>query len=382
MLYKNLRIISHLEEFFGWIELDESGTIVNLGRGNTDFEGIDCKNNILLPAFIDSHTHGGYGFSFDDFSSSDWEKNFLEYKEKLHKFEGVAAIFGTTVTQSWSKIQQNSEFFSFLLKKYPYFLLNWYLEGPFISVEKKGAHDPNLIIPAKNFHFEFLAKKFAKKITVVIAPERNSPKLIDFYHKSINFAIGHSNCFDFEKDHELKNYRRFTHFFNGSSNFDHRNQSLTNLIFESKLPKNFLVELITDGLHIRNSTLKFTIKNLKKENWIAVSDSLAQKGLKDGFYNLGNLETEKKGDLFYLKNSEQIAGSGMSYLSILKNLKKNLKLSWQEIVFCSSYNVAKTNNLLDYFGTVKVGQKANFVIVDDDFSLKMVVIFGQIYRHF
>ncbi|WP_341433606.1 amidohydrolase family protein, partial [Mesomycoplasma ovipneumoniae] len=48
----------------------------------------------------------------------------------------------------------------------------------------------------------------------------------------------------------------------------------------------------------------------------------------------------------------------------------------------SSYNVAKANNLLDYFGIVKVGQKANFVIVDDDFNLKMVVIFGQIYTHF
>ncbi|ATP59846.1 amidohydrolase family protein [Mesomycoplasma dispar] len=382
MLYKNLRIISHLDEFFGWIELDNNGTIVNLGQGKTDLEGIDCKNNVLLPAFIDSHTHGGYGFSFEDFSSSNWEKNFLDYKEKLHKFEGVAAIFGTTVTQSWKKIQQNTEFFTFLLKKYPNFLLNWYLEGPFISVEKKGAHDQSLIIPAENLHFKFLAEKLDKKITVVIAPEKNSAKLIDFFHKSINFAIGHSNCFDFEKDHQLKNYRRFTHFFNGSSNFDHRNQSLTNLIFESKLPKNFLVELITDGLHIRNSTLKFTIKNFKKENWIAVSDSLAQKGLKDGLYNLGNLETEKKGDLFYLKNSKQIAGSGMTYLKILQNLKKNLKLSWQEIVFCSSYNVAKSLNLLDFFGTVKVGQKANFVIVDDEFSLKMVVIFGKIYYHF
>lgn len=138
MIYKNLRIVSHSDEFIGWIELDKNGIIVNLSRGNTESSGIDCKNHVLLPAFIDSHTHGGYGFSFDDFSDSCWEQNFLDYKEKLHKFEGVAAIFGTTITQQWEKIKENSGFFLFLLNKYPNFLLNWYLEGPFISEKKRG----------------------------------------------------------------------------------------------------------------------------------------------------------------------------------------------------------------------------------------------------
>lgn len=380
MIYKNLRIVSHSDEFIGWIELDKNGIIVNLSRGNTESSGIDCKNHVLLPAFIDSHTHGGYGFSFDDFSDSCWEQNFLDYKEKLHKFEGVAAIFGTTITQQWEKIKENSEFFLFLLNKYPNFLLNWYLEGPFISEEKKGAHNQSLIIKPKREHFKFLAEKFNKKITVVVAPEKTSAKLIDSFYKTINFAIGHSNSFDFKKNHNIKKYYKFTHFFNGCSNFDHRKQSLINLIFESKLPKNFLVELITDSLHIKNSTLKFTIKNIKKENWVAVSDSLAQKGLDNGFYKLGELKIEKKGDLFYLKNSKQIAGSGMSYLKILKNLKLNLKLSWQEIVFCSSYNVANSLGILDFFGSIKIGQKANFVILDDKFELKMSIIFGQIYR--
>jgi N-acetylglucosamine-6-phosphate deacetylase len=53
---------------------------------------------ILMPGFIDIHTHGGYGFSFNDLSNKQIPINdFKKYLNNIKK-EGVTSVFATTVT--------------------------------------------------------------------------------------------------------------------------------------------------------------------------------------------------------------------------------------------------------------------------------------------
>ncbi|QJB71355.1 amidohydrolase family protein [Mycoplasma sp. 1654_15] len=369
MILKNALITTKDEQFLGYLEIDQTGKIKKIVKGHTEKVGIDCNNNILLPAFIDSHTHGGYGFSFNKINEIDFLTKFLKYKNNLHKKEGVAAVFGTTVTDTWKNIKLFTEKFNYLHKNYESFLLSWYLEGPFISKEKKGAHKQDLIISAKKQHLEYLKNHLNFKATIAIAPENNVAKLLDKYQNDFDFTIGHSNCFNFSKTHKLTTYKRFTHFYNACSMFNQRQESLVNLILENKLHKNFLVELIADGLHIRNSTLAFTLNMLDIDNICIVSDSLPEKGLKNGIYDLGPLKVEKKSDLFYIQNSSTIAGSGKGYNKILKNLKKNTNINWSQLVKVSSYNVAQALNLTHLYGDIAENKPANIVLIDKNFNV-------------
>jgi N-acetylglucosamine-6-phosphate deacetylase len=54
-------------------------------------------NNVLLPGYIDVHTHGGYGFDFNDLKNSGYHLNFQKYINKIHS-EGVTSVMATTVT--------------------------------------------------------------------------------------------------------------------------------------------------------------------------------------------------------------------------------------------------------------------------------------------
>jgi len=72
-----------------------------------------------------------------------------------------------------------------------------HLEGPFISHEKKGAHDPKYIIKAtkeKIKELKDISKGRLNRITY--APEVNGNELIDYMTKELDMVvlIGHSNA--------------------------------------------------------------------------------------------------------------------------------------------------------------------------------------------
>ncbi|VEU59798.1 amidohydrolase family protein [Mesomycoplasma neurolyticum] len=378
MIYKNALITTKDEQFLGYLEVDDKGTIIKIGRGTTNKKGIDCKKLILMPAFIDSHTHGGYGFSFQEIVNENWQNKLENYLEKIHQHEGVAAVNITTVTDTWENILKISKN---LLNLKNTSILNWYLEGPFISKEKKGAHKEELIIPIEEKHLNELNLNKKIKSIIAIAPENNNNELLKKFKKHFYYTIGHSNCYDFSKKFNLNTFDFFTHFYNGCSSFDHRQESLVNTILNNKLSKNFLVEFISDGIHTTKEIINFTYKNIDKNNLIIISDSLSPKGLENGDYWLGPLEITKKNDIFYLKNQNKIAGSGMPYNKILNVFHKATNCTWSEMVLFSSYNIAKKFKKTNKFGTLKLNQKGNFVLIDKNFNIKMSFINNKHYTN-
>ena len=137
---------------------------------------------------------------------------------------------------------------------------------------------------------------------------------------------------------------------------------------------NLCIELIADGVHVSDHVIKYTYKNFPIDNLTLVTDSLSPKGLPNGEYKLGNLAIDKRGNWFYLKNSNTLSGSGVTYNWLLKHFKDITNCTWSELVKISSYNSAKNMNLENIYGCIKEGQKANFVIVDESLNIIDVVI--------
>ncbi|MXR09051.1 hypothetical protein DR104_03640, partial [Mycoplasma hyorhinis] len=50
------------------------------------------------------------------------------------------------------------------------------------------------------------------RATIAIAPENNSQSILKKYKVVFDFAIGHSNCYNFSQKHNLETFKRFTHF--------------------------------------------------------------------------------------------------------------------------------------------------------------------------
>jgi N-acetylglucosamine-6-phosphate deacetylase len=115
MIISNAKIVLENQIINGYIEFDDK-KIIAIKPGKTTKQSYDAKGLFLLPAFIDSHTHGGYGFDFNMLVENQHQKDMLNYLSQINK-EGIGSVLLTTVTcsdhdlnaiaQNYSEIKKN-----------------------------------------------------------------------------------------------------------------------------------------------------------------------------------------------------------------------------------------------------------------------------------
>lgn len=324
-----------------------------------------CK--YMLPGFIDSHTHGGYGWDFNSLA-----KNDLKYASTyLHGIgsEGVTTVIGTTVTCSKSDLKNiSSNWKNFQdIDKY-HVVQGWYIEGPFISKEKKGAHDEKLICPIDLKILDLINKqnKFIK--ICAVAPEvKNNLELIKKISKNYIVTIGHSACScDVALQSLVNGAKRIIHLYNQTSEFHHRNPGIVNMAF---MDTPMYCELVCDGFHVCPTTLKNTYDIVGPDRIVLITDSLSCKGLPNGDYMLGTLKIYKTDDIARLKKENNIAGSVKTFNRQAKTFMDCTHCSLNEIVKITSVNAAKSIGIDNKTSIIREGYLADFVITDADLNV-------------
>ena len=186
MIYKNALITTKDKQFLGWIEIDENHFIKSINQGQTQLDGYDCQNKIIMPAFIDSHIHGGYNLSFNDFDKFENYQNFLINL----KAEGVGAFVGASVTAKLDQLKLALKPIKNLINNHNDNLpqmVGWYFEGPFISKTKKGAHQEDLIT-SLNENFLLDLKTTFKDLPIILtvaAEDVQNQQLIKKYQNDL-----------------------------------------------------------------------------------------------------------------------------------------------------------------------------------------------------
>lgn len=384
MIYKNARIIVDQKEIHGYLELDDNNNIINIGIGQID-TGFDCQNKIIMPGFIDTHTHGGYGMSFDDFFiDSDFNKKYTTYLNNVAK-EGIVGFVATNVSLSLehlNKIVHNVH--EFLNKNESIVhgpsMVGWFFEGPFINIVKKGAHDEKVLIPINEQFMQNTKKLISLPIICAVAPEiANNLDMVKKYANDYIFALGHSNA-NYAQTLQAfdAGVTRVIHLYNAMSGFGHRDTGIVNAVFNQKYLPNINIELISDGMHVVDEVIETTHKIIDHNNLCIVSDCLAAKGLKDGTYQLGTLPVEKQGDFFFLKDSTTLAGSGTTYNKIANHYKQTTNCSLVDLVKITSTNAAKNLKLKKNFGNLTLNMPANLIMVDDNLNVYLNISEGRI----
>jgi len=378
MLLKNAKIV--LENKIienGWIEIKDS-KIFKINENSTNRDGIDLNGNWLLPGFIDCHVHGGYGV---DFETGDKDR-FATFAKNVVK-EGVTSYIQSSVTNSDEKnlkILQEFQEFQNSQNLFGAKCLGVHLEGPFISNEKKGAHQTSLLKTPSITNLENIIKNNKNLIKIItFAPELQNGDFTKYLIKNnIIPSAGHSNIeFDqFKKDYQL-GIKHITHLYNGMSGVNHQNPGLT---AAALYYDDILCELITDGIHINQDILKLTYKIKGSKGICIITDAMNAKGLADGEYNLGDLEVVKTGIKVCLKNTPTLAGSASTYdhnIRVMLNLIKDMSMC--DLINMSSINIAKQLNIFNETGSITVGKKADLVVLDKNFYVLKTIVEGKVY---
>jgi len=378
MILKNAKIVLEDKTIEnGWLEIVDK-KIVKINSGSTDQEGIDLKGNWVLPGFIDVHVHGGYGVDFE--TNGDVE-SFVKFGQNVVQ-EGVTKYVQASVTNSVEKLEELYKNFGTFMQEHNHgkqaVCLGAHVEGPFISPEKKGAHDPNFLMKPD---IE-LTKKLQELSNNHILIMTYAPELQDgsytkwLIENKILPSAGHSiiTAKDFEKEYQL-GIHHVTHLFNAMSGFDQHRPGLAVAAFNHP---DLIAEVISDGIHIQPELLKTIYDHKGPEGIVIITDAMNAKGLADGNYKLGPLDVVKKGMEVRLASTNNLAGAGATYDHNVRFFHQVNQFDMQALIKMTSINAAKQLNVFDQTGSIAENKLADLVVLDPELHVQMTICEGEV----
>jgi N-acetylglucosamine-6-phosphate deacetylase len=331
----------------------------------------------MIPGLFDIHTHGGLGYDFNSAKS-------LKEMEKIIDFyysSGLTSVFPTILTDADGVYKKQIPLIVELAKTHP-IIKGIHLEGPFLSVEYKGAQPPAYL---KNpslelFHeYQTLAHGLIKYMT--IAPEL--PGSVEFTKEAtkegVVVSLGHSAATFDEATAAIKaGAKNFTHVMNAMKGIHQHQPSICTAAFYYDSCYN---ELIMDGIHVVPEMVEFITKIKTPDKIIGVTDSLMAAGLPDGDYFIGSTPIVVKNGDCLLKESGVRAGSTLRALKGYLNFQKFTGRSAMEAIKTWSTNPAILFGLADKQGTIEVGKAADYLLLNEKDELVSTVIGGQEVYH-
>ncbi len=363
----------------GFVKKDiyiENGVFVDDVRIG-DNEILDAAGCYLIPGLVDVHFHGCAGYDFSDATE--------EALERIGEYElsnGVTSICPASMTlpeDRLDKICRNALKYATSDSNVRARLCGVHLEGPFVSMEKKGAQNPQYIKKPDIEMFERLQEAAGGLIKLItLAPELDGAEaFIKNLSGKVHISVGHtmadystsSAAFEMGADH-------VTHMYNAMPPVNHRESGVVGAAFDNS---HVMTELICDGIHISAPVIRMTFSMFGADRIVLISDSMMATGMDDGEYSLGGLSVKVRGNLATLKDGV-IAGSATNLMDCMKKAV-SIGIPLEDVVKCASYNPARSIGMGNSIGSIDVGKKADCVLLSAvDLSIKAVILDGEVVR--
>ncbi len=335
----------------------------------------------ILPGLVDIHFHGCAGYDFCD-GTAEAVRAIASY-EMTH---GTTTICPATMTLSEERLLEicaagaAAAETEVLAEGIPVkeVLRGIYLEGPFISEEKKGAQNLAYIRKPDPVILRRLQEAAKGMIRMVaIAPEtEGAMDCIRDCKEAFRFSIAHT-CADYEtaKAAIKAGAYHVTHLYNAMPPFTHRQPGVIGAAAENGETR---VELICDGIHIHPCVVKSTFKMFGAERMVLISDSMMATGMEDGEYALGGQPVIVKGNRALLKDGT-IAGSAANLYDCMRNAIR-MGVPKEEAVRAATVNPAQAVGLSEECGVLLPGRRADILLADRDFALLEVIKSGRVVK--
>ena len=141
--------------------------------------------------------------------------------------------------------------------------------------------------------------------------------------------------------------------------------------------KEVYAELITDGIHVHPVMVRAAFALLGEDRVVLISDSLRSTGMPDGIYDLGGQKVKKEGKRCTLVEGGNLAGSVSNVFDCMKTAVQLMKIPFKKAILASTINPAKSLGVEKELGSISVGKRADYLILDNDFNLKAVYQSGR-----
>jgi len=371
MLFKNGFVV---DEHFEVKKLDvrvEGQVITEIGENLTGGDVIDLSGKYLLPGFIDTHIHGAFGVRPSDPNPD------LNQMTRFEATQGVTSIALTTDTSSFPVLlSQIDRIRNFSKVSEGTKVVAIHAEGPFISLEKKGAMNPAYIQELDTEKFDEMAAHADGLLKIItIAPEKAGSEAFIQHavNKGVIVSLGHTNATYEEAKRAIDaGASRLTHTFNAMRSLNHREPGVLGAGLENK---KVTCEMICDYVHLHPSTIRLIYAAKGADNCVMISDSGHAAGITVSQFEVDGIMRYVKDGVVRLADGT-IAGSAKTLKDGVQNLLRD-GVPMGDVAKMASFNPAKSIGLEKQIGSIQVGKMADLVILDAAYEVVNTLINGK-----
>jgi N-acetylglucosamine-6-phosphate deacetylase len=362
------QVVTDYEVWPGGTVLLEGGAIADvspddslLGDAN---EAHEHGDSLLLPGFVDLQVNGAFGVDVATEPS-----RVAELSERLLS-TGTTAYLPTVISSPESLYEEVLPGLAAGGPTSGAEVLGVHLEGPFINLEKRGAHAAAHVAPPDpRLLGRLLDLAPVRMITVAPELEGSGELMALALRRGVAVSAGHSDA-PFELAYEAfdSSVAGVTHLFNAMSAMHHREPGLPGAAFAH--PR-VVCGLIADGLHVHPEMVGLAFRMLGPDRVCLTTDAIAAAGMGDGEYRLATRSVYIDGGVPRL-GSGAIAGSVLTMNEAFRNILAFTGCTIPEAARMASTTPARLIGEGRRKGRLTTGYDADVAVLAPDLSVEAV----------
>ena len=351
----------------------EIEAIVPSGKIPAGVSRVETGGGLLVPGFVDIQVNGGGGVMLNDHP----DVASIETICRAHAPFGTTALLPTLITDTpeitAAAIAAGEDATK---RKVPGFL-GLHLEGPHLSIARKGAHDPKLIRPmtAADEAALIAARRQLPVLLTTVAPESVKPAQVAALAKAgVIVSLGHSDTgYATAVAFAEAGASVVTHLFNAMSQIGNREAGLAGAAIDTG---GLFAGLIADGIHVDPATMAIALRAKKGPGRIAlVTDAMATIGTDMTSFTLNGRTIHRKGGSLRLADGT-LAGADLDMISAVRFIHRVVGLDLDEALRMASLYPAQAVGQSSRHGRLGAGAAADIVSLSDDLDVRRVWIGG------
>ncbi|MBB4009932.1 N-acetylglucosamine-6-phosphate deacetylase [Allorhizobium taibaishanense] len=346
--------------------------VADLRAVSSDLPRVDAAGTLVVPGFVDLQVNGGGGVLLNNQPDLDGIRTICA----AHARFGTTALLPTLITDR-SELRDDvlalgRDAVAAMIPGY----LGLHLEGPHLSLARKGTHDPSLIRPMRD---EDLARLVASAGTfgqalITVAPESVTvQQVLALVAAGYHVSLGHTDTSCSKvSDYVDAGVTLVTHLFNAMSQMGNREPGLVGAALNSGA---LHCGLIADGFHVDPVSMQVALRAKRGPGRIfLVTDAMSSIGTNETGFMLNGRQVYRRDGRLTLADGT-LAGADIDMLSCVRFVRDKIGLSLEEALNMASLYPADAIGAAAK-GRLAPGADADFLLLTPTLDLLSTWIGG------
>lgn len=327
----------------------------------------------LVPGFVDLQVNGGGGVLLND----EPDVGAIRQICRAHAAFGTTALLPTLITARPDVTRRAIAAGREAARLGVPGFVGLHLEGPHLSVARKGAHDQALIRPMDEDDCRELigARETLPTLLTTVAPESAPLEAIRrLAAGGVVVSLGHT-------DADARTCRAAfaagatmtTHLFNAMSQLANREPGLVGATLED----GHFAGLIADGIHVEATTMRLALRAQRRAGrLLLVTDAMSTIGTALDRFTLDGRTILRRDGALRLADGT-LAGADLTMIDAVLYAHRALDVEFEEALRMASLYPARAIGRDDRLGHLQPGAEASFLHLGDDAAIEGVWIAGK-----